>query len=458
MFGNEFWGWRSRPFTRREILKTWCGQAGALSCLAAFGGVAESIKGSGKSCILLWMGGGASQLETFDPKPGVENGGPTTGIETSVPGISIAEHLPRIARQMEHLAVIRSMKTKEGDHSRAIQHLHTGYQPVGPLVYPTLGSLVAKEIGNSESDLPSFVSIAPVRNISPQAHTSGFLGAEYAPMIVGSNRVPGTNAGAGDYAQIDAALRVENLSNAEVIGESSFERRLAMLKRQEERFQKNHPDLAVLSHRDAYQKASRLMRSSGAAAFKLDEEAAETREKYGKTQFGQSCLLARRLVERGVPFVEVTMSDPMGSGGLGWDTHQNHFDMIKPLSATLDQGWDALLTDLRERGLLENTLVIWMGEFGRTPKINGMKGRDHFPDAWSTVLGGGGIRSGQVIGKTSEDGMTVEDHPISVPDFLATLCTVLKIDPKKQNISSIGRPISIVDDQGVAIKQVLDET
>lgn len=455
MFGERFWGMNSRPFTRREILKTWCGQAGALSCLAAFGGAAESLKTNGKSCILLWMSGGASQLETFDPKPGVENGGPTTGIETSVSGITIAEHLPRMAKQMEHLAVIRSMKTKEGDHSRAMQHLHTGYQPVGPLVYPTFGSLVAKERGNPDADLPSFVSIAPVRNISPQAHTSGFLGAEYAPMIVGSNRAAAPNSTESDYEQIDAALRVENLTSAEAVGLTGFERRQAMLKRQEERFQKNHPDLAVLSHRDAYQKAARLMRSSGAAAFKLDEESVETRDKYGKTQFGQSCLLARRLVERGVPFVEVTMSDAMRSGGLGWDTHQNNFEAIKPLCATLDQGWDALLTDLRERGLLDRTLVVWMGEFGRTPKINEMGGRDHFPDAWSTVLSGGGIHAGQVVGKTSNDGMTVEDRPVAVPDFLATICAALEIDAKKQNISGIGRPISIVDEKGETIREIV---
>jgi uncharacterized protein (DUF1501 family) len=405
----------------------------------------------GKSCILLWMNGGASQLETFDPKPGEENGGPTKPIDTAVSGIAIAEHLPRMAGQMERLAIIRSMQTKEGDHSRAIQHLHTGYQPVGPLVYPTLGSLVAKERGESDSELPLFVSIAPVRNISPQAHTSGFLGVEYGPMVVGSNRTSGRTSETGDFAQIDAALRVENLASAVPTG---LERRLALLKRQEDRFQKEHLDSSVSSHRDAYQKAARLMRSSGAAAFKLDTEPAAVREKYGKTQFGQSCLLARRLIERGVPFVEVTMSDANGGSGPGWDTHQNNFDAIKPLCSTLDQGWDALLGDLGERGLLDQTLVVWMGEFGRTPKINGMKGRDHFPDAWSTVLCGGGVRGGQVIGKTSKDGMSVEDRPVSVPDFLATVCTGLGIDPRKENISGIGRPISIVENAGKPIGEV----
>lgn len=455
MFGQGLWGFSER-YTRREILRTWCGQAGLITCLAGFGGAAEQLKREGKSCILLWMNGGASQLETFDPKPGRENGGPTKSIETSVPGIAIAEHLPKIALQMQHLALIRSMNTKEGDHSRAIQHLHTGYQPTGPLVYPTFGSLIAKERGNPESDLPSFVSIAPTRNISPQAHTAGFLGAEYAPMIVGSNRPsPRTQDTAGDYADIDAALRVENLASADGLAADGMERRLTLLQRQENRFQKKHPDLAVLSHRDAYQKAARLMRSSGAEAFRLDAESPQMRERYGKTQFGQSCLLARRLVERGVPFIEVTMSDPMGAGGLGWDTHQNQFDMIKPLCATLDQGWDALLDDLRERGLLGSTLVVWMGEFGRTPKINAMNGRDHFPDAWSAVLAGGGIKTGQVVGKTSDDGMSVEDRPVSVPDFLATLCQGLGIDRTKQNISSIGRPISIVDEAANPLTEIV---
>ncbi len=451
MFQIKNLGKPTRGISRREVLRMWCGQAGALSCLATFGGTAEALRKTGKSCILMWMNGGASQLETFDPKPGQENGGPTQGIESSVPGITIAEHLPRMSKRMEDLAVIRSMNTKEGDHSRAIQHLHTGYQPTGPLIYPTFGSLISKELGTEESDLPSFVSIAPIRNISPQAHTAGFLGAEYAPMVVGSNRGPVGNMGAGDYAVIDAALRVENLGSNTAAG---LERRLGLLKRQEERFHKNHPDTAVLSHRDAYQKAARLMRSSGATAFKLDEEPVEVRDKYGKTQFGQSCLLARRLVERGVPFIEVTMSDPQNGGGLGWDTHQNNFEAIKPLCATLDQSWDALLNDLKERGLLEKTLVVWMGEFGRTPKINTMVGRDHFPDAWSTVLAGGGVRGGQVIGKTTDDGMSVADRPVKVPDFLAALCTALEIDPTKQNISGIGRPISIVDDEGKAVSEL----
>jgi uncharacterized protein (DUF1501 family) len=197
------------------------------------------------------------------------------------------------------------------------------------------------------------------------------------------------------------------------------------------------------------------MRSAGARAFNLDEEPAALRAKYGRNRFGQGCLLARRLVERGVPFVEVTLSDLDATTANGWDTHIQNFAAVKTLSEALDSGWATLMDDLRSRGLLETTLVVWMGEFGRTPTINFTGGRDHYPNAWTTVLGGGGIRGGQVIGRTSADGTNVEDRPVSVPDFLSTICLALGIDPKSQNISNVGRPIRIADVSAKPIKEAL---
>jgi uncharacterized protein (DUF1501 family) len=196
------------------------------------------------------------------------------------------------------------------------------------------------------------------------------------------------------------------------------------------------------------------MRSSASQAFNLNEEPPALRDAYGRNQFGQGCLLARRLVERGVPFVEVTLANVNGNF-VGWDTHQNNFDEVRRLSQVLDPAWATLMEDLRSRGMLESTLIVWMGEFGRTPKINGNRGRDHFPNAWSTVLAGGGTRGGRVIGKTSKDGSSVEERAVSVPDILATVCHGLGIDPLKQNQSNVGRPIRIVDKSAKPIQELL---
>jgi uncharacterized protein (DUF1501 family) len=198
-----------------------------------------------------------------------------------------------------------------------------------------------------------------------------------------------------------------------------------------------------------------MMRSEASKAFNLDDEPAALRDAYGRNRFGQGCLMARRLVQRGVPFVEVTLAGLPQNQVPGWDTHANNFDSVRRLSEVLDPAWATLIEDLKSHGLLEATLVVWMGEFGRTPKINPNNGRDHYPQAWSTVLSGGGIRGGQVIGRTSRDGTAVEERPVSVPDLLATVCHALGIDPLKQNMSDIGRPIRIVDKDAKPIQEVL---
>ncbi len=198
-----------------------------------------------------------------------------------------------------------------------------------------------------------------------------------------------------------------------------------------------------------------MMRSESVSAFNLEDEPASLRDSYGRHRFGQRCLLARRLVERGVPFVEVSLNGVDGQLQLGWETHQNNFDTVKSLSSTLDSGWATLLGDLHLRGLLESTLVIWMGEFGRTPTINSNQGRDHFPKAWTTVLAGGGVRGGQAVGRTSADGNEVADRPISTGDLLATACGALGIDAQRQNMSNVGRPIRLVDPEASVIEGVL---
>lgn len=400
-----------------------------------------------RSCILLWMSGGPSQMDTFDLKPGTENGGPFKAIDTAVPGIQVSEHLPQLAKWTKKMAIVRSMSTREGDHERATFILRTGYLPSGPVQYPTLGSLLSKELGSQEAELPNYVSIAPTRGISPNAFGPGFLGPVYAPLFVGE----GVGAGPNGY---EAALRVRNMELPAGITADRSAARLSLLQGLEDDFIATHPGIPTQSHKRAYEQAVRMMSSQASHAFHLDQEKAALRDRYGRNAFGQGCLLARRLVERGVAFVEVTLSSAAG-GALGWDTHQNNFDSVRQLSEVLDPAWATLMQDLEERGLLDSTLIVWMGEFGRTPKINNNNGRDHFPNAWTTVLAGGGIRGGQVIGKTSPDGMLVEDRPVRVPDLLSTVSLALGVDPMTQNMSNVGRPIRLVDPEAKPIQEVI---
>jgi hypothetical protein len=433
--------------TRRQLFHL--GAAGALGGSAsgwlenlAAGAAADPKRR--KSCILLWMSGGPSQIDTFDPKPGHANGGPYKPIESSVPGILLGEHLPLLAKEARDLAIIRGMSTKEGDHGRATYNLRTGYLPQGPVRYPTLGSLVAKEREDESAELPGFVSIAPARAFSPTAFSPGFLGPRYAPLIV------------GERGGSRRSFRVDDLALPAGTGLDRADDRFDLMQSLGSDFQATHPGGSTASHQDAYLRAVKMMRSSAAKAFELDEEPDKVRDAYGRNPFGQGCLLARRLVERGVPFVEVTLSSVDGRNNqLGWDTHAQNFDAVKALSGVLDAGWATLMTDLRSRGLLDSTMIVWMGEFGRTPKINESAGRDHFPNAWSTVLAGGGLKGGQVIGNTGDDGMEVRDRPVSVPDLLATVIKGLGLDPMTQNVAENGRPIRIVEPKARPIAEVL---
>jgi hypothetical protein len=441
----------SARFGRRDLLKL--SAAGIVGY--SLSGWLETLAGQvahdprrRKSCILLWMSGGPSQIDTFDPKPDHANGGPFRAIATSATGIRISEHLPRLSAQMGDIAIIRSMSTQEMDHGRASYLLRTGYLPQGPLQYPTLGSLVSRELGAADNPLPNFVSIAPYRLFNQEAYASGFLGPMNAPLTVadaGPNGVPpGPN---GDPA---AALHVRNLAPAAGVGRTQVAGRIGLQEEMDRDFAASRPGVVTQSHRTAYDRAARLMLSPAGRAFDLDQEPSRIRDRYGRNLFGQGCLLARRLVERGVPFVEVSLGT-FGGGNAGseayaWDTHNDNFNIVRRLSELLDSAWATLMIDLRERGLLDSTLIVWMGEFGRTPAINPQAGRDHYNQAFSAVLAGGGIRGGQVIGGTSPDGMTIEaDRRTSVPDLLATVCRALGIDPTRQNLSNVGRPIRIVD-------------
>jgi len=439
--------------SRRDFLR--------LSAFGAFGasmsrwlpGFAADATGATrkKSMILLWMTGGPPQTDTFDMKPGHENGGQFKPIETSVPGIQICEHLPKLAKQMEHCVPIRSMSTKEGDHTRGTYLMRTGNLPTGPIDYPTMGSLFSKELGRENSELPNYVAVAPYTQFSPGAYGPGFLGPKYAPLIVGDgNRQVGGPAN----MNYDRSLGVKNLDLATGINETRADARLSLLGDLETDFSQNRPGLVSDSHREAYSAAVRMMRSEAVKAFDLNSEPDSLRDAYGRNQFGQACLLARRLVERDVPFVEVSLNGVANNQTFAWDTHQQNFTAVRGLLGVLDPAWATLISDLKDRGLLDSTLIVWMGEFGRTPKINQQTGRDHFPAAWTTVVCGGGVKGGQAIGKTSDDGMKVDDRPISVQDLFATLCRGLELDSMKQNLSNVGRPIRLAEPSAKPISEL----
>jgi Protein of unknown function (DUF1501) len=444
----------SGRLSRRDWLKL--SAAGVVShslsgWLEAFADDAVKNPQRKRSCIVLWMNGGPSQIDTFDPKPdGPDNvRGQFKPIKTSVNGIQISEHLPNIAKQMDRMAIVRSMTTKEADHTRGTYLMHTGRAPGSPVLYPALGSVIAKEIRGPNTELPSFVSIAPFRFFSPGAYGPGFLGPQYAPLVVGEQALNfnGGNQNNNDY---EKSLKVQDLDLPAGVADSQARARLQLMDDMEKDFLAERSGPASLSHYTAYQRAVTMMRSEAVKAFNLEAEPKELRDRYGRNLFGQGCLLARRLVERGVGFVEVTLSSAPGvNNGIGWDTHVRNFESVKSLSTVLDAGWSTLMDDLKSRGMLDSTLIAWMGEFGRTPKLSGNggggNGRDHWANSWSTVLAGGGIKGGQVIGKTSKDGSTIEDRPVSVNDLLATIGVALGIDVSKQNMSNVSRPIRIVE-------------
>lgn len=399
-----------------------------------------------RHCILLWMSGGPSQTDTFDMKPGHENGGEFHEISTNVPGIKFSEHLPKLSLQADQLAILRGLSTKEGDHARGTYLMRTGYTPGGPINYPAIGATLSKELGEESDALPNYVSIAPYRAFAQEAFGSGFLGPGYSPLAVGATDVLGRPEAdrAGRYAE----LRVDDLA----ADRSRMAQRVEFWESLQGSFLARHASPSPRDHDTVYRRAMRLMTSKAAGAFDLSQEPDAVRDAYGRGRFGQGCLMARRLIEQGVAFVEVTLGS-LGGNTLGWDTHQDNFRTLRDLSAELDSGWSTLMSELAERGLLESTTIVWMGEFGRTPKINEAAGRDHFPAAWTCVLAGGGIRGGQAYGRTTSDGTAVEEGKVGVGDVLATLAAALGVSPETENLSPLGRPIRIAE--GKVIKDVL---
>ena len=378
---------------------------------------ADELRKRGRAMILLFMQGGPSQLETFDPKPGTEQGGPTKVIGTAVSGIQIAEGWEHTAKQMQDIAIIRSMTNKEGEHQRAVYQMHTGYIPSGSVKHPSLGACVARELAPKDRELPAVVTIG---GGGPTGAGAGFLGVDYEPF-----NVAGPNVG--------------NIPDnvAPIVGDKRFTRRLGLLDKLEGEFAARGGETVVNNHRQIYDKSAKLVLSPLTKTFDLSLESKATRDRYGDSEFGKGCLLARRLIETGVTFVEVRLGN--------WDTHQDVFDGVKTLAGKCDPALAALIADLKDRGLFDKTLIVWTGEFGRTPRVNPRTGRDHWPRNFNALMAGGGIKGGQVIGETAKDGMGILNDPVTVPDLFSSICKSLDVNPAKENMSPIGRPLKIVD-------------
>ncbi len=384
---------------------------------------AEVLRKQGKAMILLWMDGGPSQYDTFNPKPGSAYQGPAYAIPTVVPGVQVAEYWPRTARVMDKIALIRSMVSSEKEHDRAIALVRTGYPPNPAVRYPTWGAIVAREREAFESDLPSFVRIGKPR-ITTRDVDAGVLGVRYNPFkIEQAGQLP------------------PNLAPS--VSPEVVRRRLALAQRVDGEFARAGGTAAVDEKRQVYDRTARMVLSPRVGAFDLSSEPEALRDAYGRTNFGQGCLLARRLVEQGVSFVEVISTGSISDQG--WDTHRLGFEQTPPLCAEVDPAYATLLTDLADRGMLENTLVVWMGEFGRTPKLKSDGGREHYSEGWQAALSGAGIRGGQVIGATDADGVHVTRRPVSVQDLFVSFAQVLGIRPEQEYLTTDRRPIKIID-------------
>lgn len=387
--------------------------------------LAAASKSKVKHVIYLFNQGAMSHLDTFDPKTHADTKGETTAINTSVSGIKIADSLPEMAKMMDQLAIIRSMTTETGAHEQGQYLMRTSYKQIASTRHPFMGAWLAKIDGKLNPDLPGSVAIGGA-NRHPGA---GYLEAKFAPAPVG-------NAKSG----------LENTKSPGYLSDKQFDKRQRLINKFERGFRARYKHREVQSYIDFYREATKLMKSEDLTAFDISKEKKEVQTAYGQNGFGQGCLLARRLIEKKVRYVEVNTG--------GWDNHRDIFNTIPDKAGQMDQAVSALMKDLKSKGLLSSTLIVIATEFGRTPKINQNAGRDHHPGAFSCVLAGGGVRGGQVYGKSDEKGQSVEDGHTYPYDLNATIATILGLPTDEEFYSPSGRPFKVAHD-GTAIKELI---
>ncbi len=379
-----------------------------------------------RSVIYLYMSGGMSHLDTFDPKPGSAGQGPTETIDTNVAGVRIASHFTNLARLMDRVCVVSGMNTTQGAHAQGRYYLHTSYEMRGTVRHPSMGAWASRMAGAIHPSLPPHVTIGG----DIFSASGGFLETAHHPLPIG-----------------DPEAGLQHSRPPRDVSDETFHRRLARLQQMNDRFAAQYRSKAVRSYAEVYDQAVRLMQSRDLRAFELAEEDERTRDAYGRDRFGQGCLLARRLVEHGVRFVEVVDD--------GWDTHNDNFETLEEKAPALDRALASLLLDLEARGLLDETLVVLATEFGRTPKIAaGRDGRDHHPQAYSCLLAGGGVRGGQRYGETDATGSAVIDGRVSVPDFNATIAHALGLRTDWVLLSGDGRPFQVAH-KGIPVPGLL---
>ncbi len=403
--------------TRRHFMKHAAGASALVGSSLAMGNTfrvhADELKRNHKSAILLWMGGGPATIDLWDLKPGTSTGGPFRPISTTG-DVQICEHLPQIAKQMHNLSIVRSMSTREADHNRGRYYMHTGFVPNPSIEHPSYGAVISHELMENRTDL----DIPPFISVGGASEGPGFLGMAWAPFSVSSDG------------------RIRNLEMG--LSDARLVQRMKTLDAIERGFIAQNRGPAGEDHMKILQKTFNLMTSQQMDAFKVQSEPEAVRERYGDTAFGRGCLMARRLVEVGVPFIEVDLG--------GWDNHTGiHNTLQNQRLPVLDQAMSALVEDLEQRELLKDTAIIWMGEFGRTPTINGGAGRDHWARSWSVVVGGGGMQGGLAVGETDAEGRSVITEPYSAEDLMATVCQGLGISLETTYQSKSGRPMKIAN-------------
>ena len=369
-----------------------------------------------KSFILIWLAGGPSQLETWDPHPGTKIGGPTQAIDTTIPGVQIAAEFPQLATELHRLSVIRSLISKEGDHERGAYAVRTGYRPDPTTIHPAVGAIAVHERPNPTIEIPQFVSLGN----QPFPSRGGYLGDRFDPYRIFNPGQAGDNLSAPTETQ-----RQQRRLDALKVVSSQF--RQGRSQRVEETLHQHTIDAAL-----------KMMSSQQLQAFNCKAEPATVQAAYGDTSFGRGCLVARRLVEQGVRSIEVTQD--------GFDTHADNFTGHTLRAGIMDPAITSLLRDLAERDLLQSTVVLVIGEFGRTPSINPLEGRDHWPTGFSCLVGGGGLRGGELIGATDPTGEKKDPtDPIEIPDLYATILQTMGVNPAKELITPIGRPLKLCE-------------
>jgi hypothetical protein len=430
---TQFCGSPDHALDRRAFLGTLAAGAAAfaadMTCLDVLKhpALAGELKKQQKRVILLWLAGGASQLETWDPKPGAATGGPFRAIPTCVPGVHISELMPEMAKRMKHTCIIRSLNTRNGDHGSGAQLMMRGRRDEANLRYPDLGAVLARELGRADSRVPDYVAFyfaTEGRGMAPGS--AGFLGSRYAPMELYTSMMP------------------ENIRRLETITDLDHRERADLRELLSKQFARGRTSTTLNSHNEAYQRVRGLMASD--KLFDITQEPQYVRDQYGPTQFAEQVLVARRLVEAGVPFVRVARA--------WWDSHGQNFETHQELVPELDHVMATLLDDLQQRGLLESTLVITLAEFGRTPSINASLGRDHFASAWSTTLSGCGVQGGAVYGKSDPTGNRVADGEVGAAELFATIYQALGINHRK-NYHVGSRPVPLTEPGTNPIKAVL---